>query len=119
MFPQDPDIRFITGLDRIDQAFMLEVEAVAIKRCGCGIVQDRLIRDLDVKDGLQNSRGFPGWNSEGDVKGKDQSEDIFGVVDFRKLDNWFFRSRVQKLLGFVMILPVLIAEFELRASFFL
>ena len=119
MLPQDPDIRFIARRDGIDRAFMLEVVAVTVKRCGCRIVQDRLIRDLDVEDGLQNSRGFPGWNSEGDVKGKDQTEDVLGVMNLRKLDNRLFRFRVQKLVGFVMILPVLIAEFELRASFLL
>jgi len=119
MFPQDLDIRFITGLDGIDRAFMLEIEAVAVKRRGSRIVQDRLIRDLDVKDGLQNMCGFPGRNSEGDVKGKDQPEHVLGVVDLRKFDNGFLGRRVQKLLGLVMILPVLIAELELRASFFL
>jgi RNA-directed DNA polymerase len=37
-------------------------------------------------------------------------------MDIRKLDDRLFRLSVQKLLGFVMILPVLIAEFELGAS---
>jgi len=40
-------------------------------------------------------------------------------MDLRKLDDRLFRLRVQKLLGFVMILPVLIAEFELGASLLL
>ena len=76
MFPQDSDIRFISRRDTVDRDFMLEVIAVAVTRRGRRIVQDRLIRDLDIEDGLQNKRGFPGWNGEGDVKGKDQSEDI-------------------------------------------
>ena len=119
MLPQDPDIGFIAGLNRIDRAFMLEIVAVAVKRRGCRIVQDRLIRDFDIEDGLQNSRGFPGWDGEGDVKGKDQTENVLGVVDLRKLDDRLFGPGMNKLLGFVMILPVLIAEFELRASFLL
>jgi hypothetical protein len=119
MFSEDLDIRFITGLDRIDRAFMLEVVAVAVKRRRCRIVQDRLIRDLDIEDGLQNSRGFPGWNGEGDIKGEDEAKDIFGIVDLRKFDDRLFWLRVQKLLGLVMVLPVLVAEFELRASFLL
>ena len=77
IFSEDLDIRFITGLDRIDRAFMLEVVAVAVKRRGCRIVQDRLIRDLDIEDGLQNKRGFPGRNGERDVKGKNQAKDVF------------------------------------------
>ena len=76
MLPQDPDIGFIASLDRIDRTFMLEIVAVAVKRRGCRVVQDRLIRDADIEDRLQNSRGFPGWNGEGDVKGKDQTEDV-------------------------------------------
>jgi hypothetical protein len=119
MLPQDPDIGLIAGLDRIDRAFMLEIVAVAVKRRGCRIVQDRLIRDFDVEDGLQNSRGFPGWNGEGDVKGQDKTEDILGVMDLRKLHDRLIGPRMKKLLGFVMILPVLIAEFKLRASFLL
>jgi hypothetical protein len=119
MFPQYPDIRFIAGLDRIDLAFMLEVVAMAVKRRSCRIVQDSLIRDFNIEDGLQNSRGFPGWNGEGDVKGKDQTENVLRVMDFRKLHDRFFGPGVNKLLRFVMILPVLVAEFELRASFLL
>ena len=38
MLSEDLDIRFITGLNRIDRTFMLEVVAVAVKRCGCRIV---------------------------------------------------------------------------------
>ncbi len=113
VLPQDPDVGLIASLDGIDRAFVLEIEAVAVKRRGSRIVQDRLIRDLDIEDGLQNNRGFPGWNSEGDVKGKDQAEDILGVMDFRQLDDGFLRGRVHQFLGLVMILPVLVAELEL------
>jgi hypothetical protein len=119
MLPQDPDIRFIAGLDRINQIFMLEVVVVAVKRRGCRIVQNRLIRDPDIEDGLQNSRSFPGWNGERDVKGKDKPEDVLGVMDSRKFDDRFIGLRVHKLLGLVMILPILVAELELRASFLL
>ena len=40
-------------------------------------------------------------------------------MDLRKPNDRLLRRRVNKLLGFVMVLPILIAEFELRASFLL
>jgi len=119
MFPQDPDVGFIPGLDGVDGAFVLKVEGMAVERSGRRIVQDRLIRDLDVEDGLQDLSGFPGGNGERDVKGQDKAEDVLGVVYFCKLDDRLLRAGVHKFLGFVMVLPVLIAEFKLRASLLL
>ena len=113
VLPQDPDIGLIASLDGIDRAFVPEIEAVAVERRCRGIVQDRLIRDLDIEDGLQDNRGFSGWNGEGNVKGKDKAEDILGVMDLRQLDDGFLRGRVHELLGLVVILAVLVVEFEL------
>ncbi len=40
-------------------------------------------------------------------------------MDFREIDLGAIRLGMIKLVGFIMILPVLITEFELRAAFFL
>lgn len=95
------------------------IETVAIKSGGSAIVENRLIGDLDIEDRLQDSGGFPGGDGEGDIESEDKTEDILGVMDFGEIDSWFFGGRMRKFLGFIMILPVLIAELELRGSFLL
>lgn len=50
MFAYDFDIGFITCADVINRAFIVDVKAMAVKGCGFGIIEDSLIRDLDVKD---------------------------------------------------------------------
>ena len=50
VFAQDLDIGFITCTDVIDRAFILEVKAMAVKGGSFSIIEDSLIRDLDVKD---------------------------------------------------------------------
>lgn len=50
MFAQDLDIGFITCADVINRAFVLDIEAMAVKGGGFGIIKDSLIRDIDIKD---------------------------------------------------------------------
>lgn len=98
---------------------MCQVETVAIKSRRRGIVENRLIGDFDIEDGLQDSGGFPGRDGEGDIESQDKTEDVFGVVDFCKIDGRLFWGRMYEFLWLVMILSVLIAELELRGSFLL
>lgn len=72
-----------------------------------------------IEDGFQDSGGFPGRDGEGDIESQDKTEDVFGVMDFCEIDDLFLGCRMHKFLGLVMILPVLIAELELGASFLL
>jgi len=113
MLSQDLDIGFISCADGVDRAFMRQVETVAIKGSCGGIVKDRLIREVDIEDGLQDGSGFPRRDGKGDIESEDEAQDVFGVMDFRKIDSRLFGGRMHKVLGFVMILPVLIAELEL------
>ncbi len=98
---------------------MGQVETVAIKSSGSTIVENRLIGDFDIEDRLQDSRGFPGRDGEGDIESEDKTEDILGVMDFCEIDDRFCGGRMHKFLRFIMILPVLVAELELRGSFLL
>ena len=50
MFAHDFDIGFITCADVINRAFIVEVKAMAVKGSGFGIIEDSLIRDIDIKD---------------------------------------------------------------------
>lgn len=50
MIAHDLDIGFITCADVIDRAFVLAVKAMAVKGGGFGIIEDSLIRDLDIED---------------------------------------------------------------------
>lgn len=53
---------------------------------GGGIVQDRLTRHLDVEHFFHNSRCFPGCYGERDIERKNKAENVFGVIDFRKIN---------------------------------
>ena len=92
MLAQDLDVGFIAGGNGIDAAFVVEIEAVAVKSCCCGIVQHCLIRNPDIEDVPQDGRGFPGRNCERDIEGQDQAKDVLGVMDSRQSDGWFFRG---------------------------
>ena len=50
MFAQDLDIGFITCADVIDRTFILDVKAMTVKGGGFGIIEDGLIREIDVKN---------------------------------------------------------------------
>lgn len=50
MFAHDLDIGFVTCADVINRAFILDVKAMAVKSGGFSIIEDSLIRDIDIKD---------------------------------------------------------------------
>lgn len=92
---------------------------MAVESGGSGIVEYRLIRDLDVKDTAEDGGGFSGGDGKRHIESEDKAEDIRGIVDFGEIDLGAIRLGMIKLVGFVMILPVLVTELELRAVFFL
>ena len=89
---EDLDVGFIASGDVIDGALVIEIETVAVKG-GCGgVVQNCLVRNLNVEDIPQNSCGLSGWNCKRDVESQDKAKDILGVMDFRKIDGRVFRG---------------------------
>lgn len=78
-----------------------------------------MIRDLDVEYRAEYEGGFSGSDSKRDVKGEDKTKDVGSIVDFSKIDFGIIRLGMVKFVGLVMILPVLVAELELRAAFLL
>lgn len=64
---------------------------MTVEGCGGGIVEDCLIRNLDVKNSFQNSGSFSGRDSERDIERQNKAEDIFRVMDFTKIDSGFLR----------------------------
>lgn len=119
MLTLDFNVGFIAGAYGVDRAFMLQIEGMAVESGSGGVIEDGLIRDLDVKDRAENEGGFSGSNCKRDVKGKDKAEDIGSIVDFSKIDFGIIRLGMVKFVGLVMILPVLIAELKLRTAFLL
>jgi len=94
VFAHDLDIGFITCTYRIDRAFMLEIKAMTVES-GCrGVIENGLIRDIDVKDRPQDKGSFSGSDSERDVESKNKAKDIWGVMDFRKINFRFMRLRM-------------------------
>jgi len=82
-----------------------------------GVVQNGLIRDRDGEDGAEDEGRLSGTEGERDVKSQDKAEDMRTVVDGPQIDDRLFRMREGKLLGLVVILPVLVGELKLRTSF--
>jgi len=81
------------------------------------IVQYGLIGDRDAEHRPQDEGRFSRTEGEGDVKSQDKAEDIGSVVDGPQINGRLFRLREGKLVGLVMVLPVLVGELKLRASF--
>ena len=92
---------------------------MTIESRGGRIVENGLIGDMNLEDRLHDDRSLSGRDRKRDIEGEDKAEDIFGVVDSCKVDHWPLRCGMDEFLGFVMIFPVLIAEFKLGTAFFL
>lgn len=119
MLALDFDIGFITGAYGVDRSFMLQIEGMAVESGSRSVIEDGLIRDLDVKDRAENEGGFSGSDSKRDVKGEDKAEDIGSIVNFREIDFGIIGLGMIKFVWLVVILPVLIAELKLRTTFLL
>ncbi len=76
MFTHNFDIGFITCAYRIDVAFMLDIEAMAVESSSSGIIEDRLIRDVDIKYRPHDESSFSGATSKGYIESKNKAEDI-------------------------------------------
>jgi hypothetical protein len=96
---------------------MGHIKAMTIKGGGSGIIQHRLVGDGDTEYGSKDGSGLSGAQSKGDIEGEDEAEDIGCVVDSPQVDGRLLRASMGKLVGLVMIFPILIAELELGASF--
>ena len=66
---------------------------------GLGVIEDGLVRDADIKNVLQDISSFTGGDSEGDVEGQDESENILRVMDLSDVDEWFNGTRVGEICG--------------------
>jgi len=86
MFAHNFDIGFISGGNGINSPFILEIEAMAVESGGSGVIEDSLIRDLDVKNISEDMRCFSGCDSVRDIEGEDKTEDIGCIVDFGEID---------------------------------
>lgn len=119
MFAQDFNVGFIASAYGVDRTFMLQIEGMAVESSSGGVIEDGLIRDLDVKDRAENEGGFSGSDSKRDVKGEYKAKDVGSIVDFSKIDFGIIRLGMVKFVGLVMIFPILIAELKLRVAFLL
>jgi hypothetical protein len=84
-----------------------------------GIVQHGLIRDRDGEHRSEDERCLSGTQGEGDVKSQDEANNIGSIVDRPQIDPaWAgFGSWEIKLMGLIVVLPVLVGELKLRAPF--
>lgn len=94
MFAFDFDVGFIAGAYGIDRPLILEIEFVAVESGCSGIIQDCLIRDLDIEDRMQDVGSLSSTDSKRDIEGKNETEDIWGIIDFVNVDDRFFGFRM-------------------------
>lgn len=111
---QNFNVRLIASRNVIDQAFVFEVEAVAVPRGTGSIIEDSLMRNLDAEDLAQYLGGFSGRNGKRNIEGQNQTKDILAVMDSRQLDRRSFRRRVFQFFWLEVIFPVLVVDFKLR-----
>ena len=107
------DVGLITGRDIIYQAFVLEVESVAVPGSASGIIENCLMGNLDAEDVAQDLSCFSGWYGKRNIKGQNQTEDIFAVMYSCQLYRRLIWRGEFQFFRFVMIFPVLVVDFEL------
>jgi len=91
---------------------------VAIEGGGGRIVQNGLIGDRDGEHRAEDESRLSGTQGKGDIKGQDKAKNMRSVVDGPQIDDRLLGFREGKLVGLVMVLPVLVGELKLRTSFF-
>lgn len=119
MLALDFNVGFIARAYWVDMAFMLQIEGMAVESSSGSVIEDGLIRDVDVEDRSENVCSFPGSDGKRNIEGEDKTKDVGRIVDFSKIDFGLIRLGMVKFVGLVMILPVLIAELKLRTAFLL
>ena len=82
------------------------------------VVQHGLIRDGDGKDGPKDESRLSCAQGERDVKGQGKAKNMRSVVNGPQIDGRLFGLGESKLMGLVVILPVLVGELKLRTPFF-
>ena len=60
VFTRHLDICFITGLSVINSAFIGEVKVVAVEGGSFGVIEDCLVRELELKDHIEDESSFSG-----------------------------------------------------------
>jgi hypothetical protein len=90
---------------------------MAIEGGRSGVVQYGLIGDRDGEHGAEDEGRLSRTEGERDVKSQDKAKNMRSVVDGPQIDGRLFRLREGKLMGLVVILPILVGELKLRTSF--
>jgi hypothetical protein len=73
---------------------------------------------MDGEHGSEDEGCLSCTEGEGDVKSQDKAQNVRSIVDGPQIDDRLFGFWDSKLVGLVVILPVLVGELKLRASFF-
>jgi len=81
------------------------------------VVQYGLIGDRDGEHGPEKESRLSCTEGERDVKSQDEAKNIRSVVDGPQIDGRWFGLWEGKLMGLVVVLPVLVGQLKLRTSF--
>jgi len=82
-----------------------------------GVVQYGLIGDRDSEHGPEDESRLSRTEGERDVKSQDKAKNMRSVVDGPQIDDRLYGLRECKLVGLVVILPVLVGQLKLRTPF--
>jgi len=81
------------------------------------VVQYGLIGDRDAEHRSEHEGRLSRTQGERDIKSQDKANNIGSVMDGPQIDDRLFGLREGKLVGLVVVLPVLVGELKLRTPF--
>ena len=93
---------------------MSEIKPMAVESGGFGIVQDRLVRDWDLKNIPEYHGSLSGAHGERYMEGQDKADNVQRVMNFVDRYTGRFWGDCFDVFWLEMIFPVLITELELR-----
>lgn len=113
VFAANFDVGFIAGKIRIEGSLVGEIEAMAIICRGFGIIEHGLMRKDDAKELPKHERGFACADRKGNIECENQSHQMRRLMNAVQSDACGTGCRVAEMFFSVMMLAILIVQFEL------
>lgn len=119
MFAADFDIGFIAGEMLIQYTFESEIVLMAVKCRGFGVIEHGLMGKGDAKELPEHECGFASANSKRDVEGENQPHQMRWLMNAAQVNAGRRGCGVVEMFFGVMMLAILIMQFELRQALWL
>lgn len=116
VFTANFDVGFIASQSRIEGSLVREIEVMAVKSRGFSIIEHGLIRNDDTKELPEHERGFARADRKGNIERENQAHQMRRLMNAVQRDACGTGRRVAEMFFGVMMLAVLIVQFELRQT---